>query len=135
MLAGIGAAVLLAACTPHTNTTAIKADDTVVALPYDQVIIPDELPCESKEEVVEGGIEAVELRDEVQVDGGIKAVEIPPEPMVAGGLRAEPIEAPPAVEEPVAAEEFELHTPPPSDPTPERHLRGRMAIDVDEALG
>jgi hypothetical protein len=115
-LMSMGAAMLLAACAPHSSTSAIKADEETPAPIIDGVVIPDDRPCDPGEEIVEGGIEAVELE--------------PIEKHIAGGLRATPIPDPlpePIAEEP-KSDEPEVHTPPPApEPEAEVHVRGRVA--------
>ena len=57
-LAGLGAALLMAACAPHSNASAIKAEEITLAPIAEQVVIP----CNPEiEEVVEGGIGEIEV--------------------------------------------------------------------------
>ena len=112
-LMSMGAAVLLAACAPHSSTAAIEADEETPAPIVDAVIIPDDRPCDREVTIVDGGIEAVELPTA--------------QPQIAGGLRALPIPDPlpePSAEDPIA----EVHTPPlEPDPEVEQQVRGRVA--------
>ncbi len=96
----LGTAILLAACAPHSNTSAIQSDMGETQTVRDLPVIPVEQPCDPE--------------DEMLVEGGIKAQPIhEPEPIqeVAGGLR------------PMTEEEREALAEPPPKPQP---LRGRV---------
>lgn len=129
----LGTALLLAACAPHSNTSAIKVDEAALAPYSNEIVIPVERPSEVQDEMVEGEIEAMELVEDIQVDGGLEAMPIPDEPRVAGGISAFPIDETPST----ITEVPEVHTPPTQlEPPVERQVRGRVAPSaVGDPLG